>query len=61
MRLTSNDLQRRSSLALAVDRGVPGALAAWQRLQSSPTVTHPDTLANVRNYPATHFTPRSLP
>jgi hypothetical protein len=60
VQLTSNSLQRRSSLALAVDRNVPGALEAWQRLQSSPTVRLPDSLDNYRNFPATHFTPRSL-
>jgi hypothetical protein len=58
--LNSNGLQRRSSLALAVDRGIPGAREAWLRLQRSPTVQHPDSIANYRNFPATHFTPRTL-
>ncbi len=58
--LNSNALQRRSSLALAVDRGVAGAREAWLRLQTSPTVSHPDSTDNYRNFPATHFTPRSL-
>lgn len=58
--LTSNSLQRMSSLALAVDRGVPGAAAAWARLQSSPTLQAAATLDNIKDYPATVFTPRSL-
>ncbi len=58
--LNSNALQRRSSLALAVDRGIEGAREAWLRLQSSPTLRHPDSIANYRNFPATCFTPRSL-
>jgi hypothetical protein len=57
--LTSNDLQRKSTLALAVDRAVPGASNAWSRLQTSPTVQATDSVDNYRNFPATCFTPRS--
>lgn len=58
--LTDNTLQQFSSLALAVDRGVAGAQAAWTRLQSSPTLLAPATVSNFKDYPATCFTPRTL-
>lgn len=55
-----NYLKQWSALALAVDLAVPGAAAAWARLQSSSTMTDPRTAANLRNYPVTVYTPRSL-
>lgn len=61
IQMNANALQRRSALALAVDRDIAGAREAWLRLQTSPTVTHADSIANYRNFPATHFTPRSMP
>ncbi len=57
--LTSNGLQLFSVLALAAERGLPGAAAAWVRLQSSPTMQAAQTRDNFRSYAATYFTPRT--
>lgn len=58
--LYSNQLQQYSCLALAVDLGVAGAAAAWARIQGSSTFQDARTASNLRNYPVTAFTPRTL-
>jgi hypothetical protein len=55
-----NYLKQWSALALAVDLNVTGAREAWIRLQSSSTMTDARTAENLRNYPVTVYTPRSL-